>query len=77
MDNIETIIKKNLGSTERMMRLTGGLILIGVGLYLFGGKNGEKIGIIIALSGVLPILTGLLNYCPLYSVKGLKKRRER
>jgi hypothetical protein len=73
MNQIEKIIRENLGSKERVVRTLIGVILIGLGLFYFGGVTGEKIGIALAIAGVLPLITGLVNFCPVYSIWGRKK----
>ena len=68
-------IKRSMGSTEKMIRISLGLILVGLGLFYFGGRVGVKLGVAIALLGILPLLTGILNFCPLYSIWGLKSKK--
>lgn len=50
-------MKKNVGATDRLLRLILGLVIIAVGVYYqswFG------------LIGLVPIMTALLNWCPFY-----------
>lgn len=68
-------IKKNMGSAERMIRISSGLILLGIGIFFFGGKNGEILGVTIALLGILPLTSGLFNYCPLYAARWFKGKK--
>ena len=56
-------MKANVGSIDRAIRLILGLITLGLGWYFqswFG------------LLGVVFIATGLMNYCPLYAIFGIK-----
>lgn len=55
-------MKINVGSTERMLRVIAGIIIIGVGVYYQSWW-----GVI----GVVPLLTGLFRFCPLYSILGM------
>ena len=55
-------MKINVGSTERMLRVITGIIIIGVGVYYQSWW-----GVI----GVVPLLTGLFRFCPLYSILGM------
>lgn len=55
-------MKMNVGSTERMLRVIAGIIIIGVGVYYQSWW-----GVI----GVVPLLTGLFRFCPLYSILGV------
>lgn len=50
-------MKKNVGSLDRLLRLTLGLVIIAWGFSVdnwFG------------LLGIIPLTTALLNWCPLY-----------
>lgn len=53
---------KNVGTIDRVLRILIGLALVGWGLY---AKN--WIGVI----GIIPILTGIVSFCPLYKLFGL------
>ena len=56
-------MKINVGQTDKILR-----ILVGVGLLslaFMGPKT--AFGYI----GLIPLITGLVNYCPLYSVLGM------
>ncbi len=50
-------MKKNVGATDRLLRLILGLVIIAVGVY-YGSWFG--------LVGLVPIMTALLNWCPFY-----------
>lgn len=55
-------MKANVGSTERTLRIVAGLIIIGLGVYyqsLWG------------VIGLIPLLTGLFRFCPLYTMFGI------
>jgi|GEM_PF-3272174 len=77
MSTLVEEIKKNMGSKERMIRISFGLILAGLGFFYFGGKNGEILGVTMALLGALPLLTGLFNYCPLYAARWSRADKKR
>ena len=53
----------NLGKTDRVLRVISGMLLIGLGFYLAG-----NIGIVIGVIGAIPLLTGLVGYCPAYTL---------
>ncbi|MYN47450.1 DUF2892 domain-containing protein [Pseudoduganella sp. FT93W] len=55
-------MKKNEGSLDRAVRVVAGVALIG----LAASGNIGVWGYI----GVVPLLTGALGYCPLYSILG-------
>ncbi|MFC0168386.1 DUF2892 domain-containing protein [Pseudoduganella danionis] len=55
-------MKKNEGSLDRALRVVAGVALIG----LAASGNIGAWGYI----GVVPLLTGALGYCPLYTILG-------
>ncbi|MBH0097185.1 DUF2892 domain-containing protein [Psychrobacter sp. NZS113] len=55
-------MKMNIGSTERLLRIIAGVVIIGLGMYY-----GSWWGVI----GLVPLLTGLSRFCPLYSMLGM------
>ena len=68
------MLKKNVGGMDRNLRIIVGAVLVGI--YLLA-----KFGILDAtgwmaspflLIGIIPLFTGLISSCPLYSVIGLK-----
>ena len=52
----------NIGSTERLLRISAGVVIIGLGLYFQSWW-----GVI----GLVPLLTGLFRFCPLYKMLGV------
>lgn len=50
---------RNMSGTESILRIVAGAAILGVGAYL-----GSWWGLI----GLVPILTGSLGYCPVYSL---------
>ncbi len=60
----------NEGIVDRVLRVTVGLVLIAAALGLFGPAYTSVWGWI----GVLPLVTGLVGWCPVYSLLGIKTR---
>jgi hypothetical protein len=56
------MFKTNVGGIDRILRIFAGLVLIGLALT---GKVG-----VWGWIGVVPLATGLLSTCPLYSILG-------
>ncbi|MGZ8257545.1 MAG: YgaP family membrane protein [Methylotenera sp.] len=56
-------MKANIGGIDRVLRIAVGLALIA--WTLFGG------GPLWAWIGVLPLATGLINFCPAYRILGI------
>jgi Inner membrane protein YgaP-like, transmembrane domain len=60
---------KNVGSKERIVRTVGGTIMIlcgAVGLQL------SPLGLLLAGTGVVTIVTGLIGFCPACAMVGRK-----
>ncbi len=55
---------QNVGSVDRIIRIVLGLALIAVGFFALAGTAGTIVGVI----GFIPLLTGLVGWCPLYSL---------
>ncbi|MDE2562170.1 MAG: DUF2892 domain-containing protein [Sphingomonadales bacterium] len=62
------MFKTNVGSMDRIARIVVGIVLIA--LVFVGDKVGLAIGSW-GWIGIVPLATGLLRTCPLYSVFGL------
>lgn len=59
-------MKANVGGLDRWLRIMVGLALIFAGIFLFKGTAGY-VSIIV---GIIPLITGLVGYCPLYRLFG-------
>ena len=57
-------MKTNEGTVDRVLRIVAGLALIGLAAT---GKVGAW-----GYIGVVPLLTGAIGWCPLYTVLGIK-----
>lgn len=58
----ETPMKCNVGKMDKTIRIIAGLVIIGLGVY-FQSWWGAV--------GAVPLLTGLLGWCPLYIPLGI------
>ncbi len=56
-------MKVNVGGIDRVLRIAVGLALIAWALF----ANGP----VWAWIGVLPLVTGVINFCPAYSILGI------
>lgn len=61
----------NEGTLDRVLRMIIGLALIAVALGLFGPAYTTAWGWI----GVVPLVTGIVGWCPAYSLLGVKTCR--
>ena len=60
-------MKHNLGSTDRAIRFFLGVAIAAVGLYFQSWWG---------LVAILPIMTALFSFCPLYSALGINSCKE-
>ncbi len=58
-------MEKNVGSTEKVIRIVVGLAILSL-LFLLEGPN-RWFGLI----GLVPILTAVVGWCPAWSVLGI------
>lgn len=54
-------LRRNVGTVEALLRVFAGLAILGVGLYYQSWWG---------LIGLIPLLTGILRYCPVYTMLG-------
>ncbi len=60
---------KNVGSTDKLIRLVAGAILAAWGIL--GAGLASTIGILAVIVGIVFIATGLLNFCPIFKMLGI------
>ncbi len=58
-------MKKNVGGCDRMARIILGLVLLSFLFVLDGAARW------FGLIGIVPLLTGLLSFCPAYCIVGI------
>lgn len=68
------MFETNEGNLDRGLRIILGLTLLVVG---FGGFVGGGLGVLVGVVGLIPLVTGLVGWCPLYSVLGMNTCRPR
>ncbi|OIO68137.1 MAG: DUF2892 domain-containing protein [Zetaproteobacteria bacterium CG12_big_fil_rev_8_21_14_0_65_55_1124] len=56
-------MKANVGRIDKILRIVAGLVLIGLAV--------AGIGTPWTWIGVVPLATGLINFCPLYPLLGI------
>ena len=57
----------NVGHVDRLLRITLGIVLMGLADLNLIGSWGWL--------GVIPLFTGVLHYCPLYALLGINTYR--
>lgn len=55
-------MKKNVGTLDRWIRIVLGVVLLSLLFLLQGGARW------IGLIGLIPLVTGIINYCPIYAL---------
>lgn len=58
-------MKANVGSVDKIVRLVLALVFFSLYFVLDGNLR------FLALIGLIPLLTGLVSWCPLYALLGL------
>ena len=61
----------NIGSTDKKLRIVGGLVLLGLSFIAFGGVS-TTLGIITIVVGAVLLVTALVNFCPAYRLLGIR-----
>ena len=59
-------MKQNVGRVDRWIRIGIGVVLLSLVVFLSGGIRW------IGLIGLIPLVTGLVGYCPIYSILKMK-----
>ncbi len=55
-------MKQNESKVDRIIRVVLGIVLIALGFLFIKGTWGVVIGVV----GLIPLVTGLIGFCPLY-----------
>lgn len=63
---------KNEGSWDRGIRIVAGIALLALG---WGGIVQGGVGTVFKFLGFVPLLTGLIGWCPAYTLLGFKTCR--
>jgi len=63
----------NEAGWDRAARVAFGIVLLVVGLTVLDGTAGT----VVAIVSAVPLLTGLVGWCPLYAVFGFRTNRDR
>ena len=65
------MFKRNEGTLDRIARLAVGIVLLPTGLVLLGGMQGNVLGLLVTLPGVIGLVTALTGFCPTYVLFGI------
>lgn len=59
----------NVGLVDRLLRLGLGVLLLYLGLGIYGGTT---LGVGLAIVSAIPGITAIVGVCPLYGLLGIK-----
>jgi hypothetical protein len=65
------MFKRNEGILDRTLRVLVALVLLPTGLFWLGGLRGSVLGLLVTGFSLLPLITGLTGFCPLYIPFGI------
>lgn len=68
--------RKNVGAVDRAIRLTGGTLILVLGLFSLSGLQGRPVGLVVAAFGLWFMVTGAIGRCPLHVLLGISTLRE-
>lgn len=60
-------MKANVGNSDRIIRFILGAVIIALGFYFKSWWG---------VVAIVPILTGLLNFCPVYNLIGVSTKKK-
>ena len=67
-------IQKNIGIPDRIVRITLGLILLAITSLAFVGPESPLAHL--GFLGIIPIIAGIIGYCPPYAILGINTNKE-
>lgn len=76
IEEVTRVWRKNVGPLDRAIRLTGGMLIVVLGVVPLSGLQGRLVGLLVAVFGVWFIVTGTIGRCPLYVLLGISTLRE-
>lgn len=62
-------MKKNVGNTDRIIRL---IVAVVVAILFFNNIITGTLGIALMVLAVIFLLTGLVSFCPIYAIFGIR-----
>lgn len=69
-------METNEGTVDRIIRLVLGVVLVWAGLWPLGGLGGAAWGIVLAVIGLVLLVTAATGFCLIYRILGISTRRQ-
>ncbi len=63
-------MKQNVGNVDRWIRIVLGVALLSLLAFLSGPIRW------IGLIGLIPLVTGIINFCPIYALLGVSTKKD-
>ena len=63
-------MKQNVGNVDRWIRIVLGVALLSLLVFLNGPIRW------IGLIGLIPLVTGIINFCPIYALLGISTKKD-
>ena len=63
-------MKQNVGNLDRWIRIVLGVALLSLLVFLSGPIRW------IGLIGLIPLVTGIINFCPIYALFGISTKKD-
>lgn len=63
-------MKQNVGNVDRWIRIVLGVAILSLLVFLNGPIRW------IGLVGLIPLVTGIINFCPIYAVLGISTKKD-
>ncbi len=64
---LEEVMKVNVGGIDRLLRIVAGIVLLAL-VFVLKNESGYWLW---GLIGIVPLATGLMGWCPAYSILGM------
>ncbi len=63
-------MKQNVGNVDRWIRIVLGVAILSLLVFLNGPIRW------IGLVGLIPLVTGIINFCPIYALLGISTQKD-
>lgn len=63
-------MKQNVGNVDRWIRIVLGVAILSLLVFLNGPIRW------IGLIGLIPLVTGIINFCPIYALLGISTKKD-
>lgn len=72
---MKTILKKNMGTIDRLIRIITGIILIYLGFINQDIIGNETVNILVGVFGLVSSISAIFSYCPIYNLGNISTNK--